>query len=840
VRLSNALFLWRVRMRARLWQECLAILGIAVGVALLFASQVASSSLQSSVARLTSGIAGDATLQLVARGPQGFPEGTLARVRHIPGVLVAAPLLEASADAVGPTGSEPVQLIGADASLSKLGGELVRHTALAPFRGIPAVVLPAPVSRSIGVGKFGQEVTFELAGHTVQIPLYAQLHASQIGPLIESPIALAPLFAVQEMTDLPARVSRVLVHSSADSEPRVRAALEALAAGRLNVESVDHDNVLFAKAAAASNQSTTLFSAVSALVGFLFAFNATLFTVPQRRRLIVDLRRDGYRPRTVIAVLLVDALALGLAASALGTALGEELSIHVLRSNPAFLSLAFTLGSPRVVDLRTIATAAAGGTLAAVLAVFTPLRDLLSRDPRAAMNTREGFSSAGAGGRWRALAGLACLTVASATLLAAPDAAIPAMVLLVGALLLELPLVLSATLALAGRLARKITSVVPHVATMELSATPARTFAIAATGAIAVFGSVAIQGAHDDLLAGLESATSEANAAAEVWVAPAGSGNLLQTTPFAPVDEAKLGRLTGVRAVRPYRSGLLDFGERRVLVIAPSRQALPMLPTGQLVTGNPQQATERVRAGGWVVLSRTLAEEQHLRVGETFTLPTPDPLRFRVAALSTNLGWAPGAIIMNAADYARAWGSTDISAFDVLLNPGVAPARAVREIRTALGPQSGLAAQSAGQHAAQQDALSRQALATLAQIATLVLIAAVLAMVAAMGAMVWERRPRLAKLKLEGVSRTQLWEMMVLESALVVGAGCLIGVVFGLYGQQLADRALADAINFPVAHSLQALTALRSLALVFAGAVAILSIPGYLAASVPAALALQD
>ena len=117
----------------------------------------------------------------------------------------------------------------------------------------------------------------------------------------------------------------------------MRAALQALAAGRLNVEAIDYEERLFAKAAAASNQSTALFSAISALVGFLFAFNAMLLTVPQRRRLIVDLRRDGYTPRTVVAVLLLDAVVLGLVACVLGLALGEELSIHLFHANAAFL-----------------------------------------------------------------------------------------------------------------------------------------------------------------------------------------------------------------------------------------------------------------------------------------------------------------------------------------------------------------------------------------------------------------------------------------------------------------------------------------------------------------------
>src|SRR5580704_6190005 len=141
MKLANAVRLYWLRLRARMVQECLAVAGIAAGVALLFASQVASTSLQSSAAQLSRGIVGSATLQLVARSPNGFPESTLQRVRHISGVRVAAPILEAGANVVGPRGSESVELIGADSSLSKLGGSLVRRTALSPFGGIGAVVL---------------------------------------------------------------------------------------------------------------------------------------------------------------------------------------------------------------------------------------------------------------------------------------------------------------------------------------------------------------------------------------------------------------------------------------------------------------------------------------------------------------------------------------------------------------------------------------------------------------------------------------------------------------------------------------------------------------------------
>jgi putative ABC transport system permease protein len=843
VKALNVLHLYRVRLRARLLQELFAVVGIAAGVALLFASQVASSSLSSSVAQLSKGIVGNATLQLIARDADGFEEGLLARVRALPGVRTAAPLWEGSANIVGPRGHASVELVGADSSLSELGGALVRHTELAPVAGVGAIVLPAPLARKIGVTKFEQEATIEVDGRVATAPLYEQLSARKIGPLVSSPIVVAPLAFAQEMAGRPGRVSRILVEPSPGREAQVRAGLVRLAGGRLNVEGADYDEKLFARAAAATNQSTALFAVISALVGFLFAFNAMLLTIPQRRRLIADLRRDGYPPRTVIAVMMFDAGVLGLLACALGLALGEEMSINLFHANPGYLSSAFAVGSQRVVSLQSVAVAVAGGMLAASVAVLSPLKEIVSRHPLAALGQQEG-TAGGGGARWTALAGCAALAAATAILLEAPKAAVVGMVFLVAALLLLLPVPLNATLALVRRLAPTIVSAVPHVAVMELRAGKARAVAIAATGAVAVFGSVAIEAAHGDLLHGLENAARDMNAATDVWVSPAGAFNLLKTTPFESTrrQQQRLEHLPGVRAVRIYRGGLLDIGERRVWVIAPPREAVPLLPASQIVEGDTARATAEVRSGGWAVVSQAIADEHHLHIGDSFPLPTPVPTTFKVAAIGTNIGWAPGAIVMNAEAFAHAWGSEEASAYSVLLAPGVSQAQGKREIERALGPPSasGLAVETAEEHSGLQRALSRQGLERLTQIATLILIAAVLAMAAAMGNMVWQRRPRLAKLKLEGFPRAELWRTILLESLLLLGVGCFSGAAFGLYGQKLLDKALANVINFPVVYSFGGYVALTSLALVTAAAVAIVAVPGYLAAGVSPAVALQD
>jgi putative ABC transport system permease protein len=838
VNVANVLHLYRVRLRARALQELFAVIGIAAGVGLLFASQIASSSLSSSVGQLNAGTVGNAKLQLTARDAHGFEEALVGRVRKLPGVKVAAPLLEVSANAFTAKGSEAVELVGADSTLAQLNGTLVRKTALTPFAGISAVVMPSPVAKRLGLHKFGESVSFQALGTTTEAALYSQLTEKQIGPLIDSPIAVSSLEYVQEASGLKGRVSRLLVEPGPGKTEAVRAELQRLAGGRLGVESANYDEQLFAKAAAATNQSTQLFAVISALVGFLFAFNAMLLTVPQRRRLIADLRRDGYTPTAVIAVLLFDAVVLGAIACAIGLVLGDELSIHLFHSNPGYLSSAFAVGTQRVVSWQSVVISLAGGMGAASVAVLSPFKDIVSRDPLAAVAIKQGRAS-GVSARLTA-AGLVCLVATLMILLAAPQQAILGMVTLIAALLALLALPLSGTLALARRLAPRIVSAVPHIAVMELRAGRARAIAIAATGAIAVFGSVAIQGAHSDLLKGLDNASHDMNAATDVWVSATGSSNLLMTDPFAPSAQAKLAALPGVRAVRLYRGGLLDYGQRRIWVIAPPVQATPLIPPTQLVEGNLARANARLREGGWAVVSLALAEEHHLKVGERVSIPSPHPSSFRVAAISTNIGWAPGAMIVNADDYARAWGSQDISAYQLLAEPGTSPTQLSREAQAALGSQSGLSAQTAQAHEDRLRSITRQGLQRLSQISDLILVAAVLAMAAAMGAMIWQRRPRLAKLKLEGFPHHELWQTIVLESLMLLGVGCFSGALFGLFGQQLLDRALNIVINYPVVSSVGVTVALVSLALVTASAVLMVAIPGWFAASVPAGLALQD
>lgn len=820
--------LYRVRLRARFVQELLAVVGIAVGVALLFASQVANTSLSGSVRQLTSGLVGNSRLQLAARGADGFDARLLRQVQALPGVRSAAPVLETPAVVVGPRGSAPVTLIGADPRFVHLGGTLLQHFSASALARQHAIALPVPTAQQVGANPL-EVIRLQVGAQSEPALLGITLQSEDIGELAHSPVALAPLAYAQQLASMPGRVSRIFVQPGVGRESEVRSALTRLVGARINVEAANHDATLFDSAAAPTSQSTSLFAAISALVGFMFAFNAMLLTVPGRRALINDLRLDGYRPRTVIEVLLFDALVLGVVSSVLGLALGDELSLRLFHASPGYLSYAFPVGTQRIVSWQSVVLAIAGGAFAACMGVLMPLRDVFGRresTARALPRVR------GPRTQLVLVAGLALLALTGGVLAFAPRAAVAGVVSLTAAMLLLLPIMLRGLLSIVERLTHNVRARAPFVAVAELRSMWARTVGIAATGAIAVFGSVAIQGAHADLQRGLDQSARDVSEAADVWVAPAGESNLLATASFRADSGTRLARLPGVRQVMLYRGGFLDYGDRRVWVSAQPREQVRMVYAHQLLRGKPALTNRRVRAGGWAVLSRAIAGEHGLRIGSYFTLPSPIPTRMRVAALSTNVGWPPGAIMINAEDYARAWGSQEASAYELITAPGSSPGAVAREVRRALGPTSGFTVETAAQREAKQRAASRQGLSRLSQISTLVLIAAVLAMAAAMGNMVWQRRARLARLKLDGFSDLSVWRTLLLESVLLAGSGCAIGALFGLFGQLLGSHAILDVTGFPVVFSFGFLLALKSLAIVTTVAVAIAAVPGFFVARV--------
>jgi putative ABC transport system permease protein len=836
-------YLYRRRLRTHRLQEMFAAAGIAVGVALVFAVQVANTSVTGSAREVVENLTGNATLQLAARSADGFDERLGVRAARLPGVRRAAPLLRVRVDLVGRGGRRAVELVGATPALAGLGGEMTQNFGEQGLQIAGGIGLTSTVADEIGATP-RQPVTLMARGETRRGAVGAVLESDTIGPLAGSRAAMTSLLRAQQLTGMRQKLSQLLIEPRPGAEGLVRQQLERLAAGRLSVLPADNEVRALSRAAEPNDQSTGLFAGIAAMVGLLFALNAMLFTSAERRRFIADLRTQGFERRQVLLLLVFEALVLGVVGSLAGLALGDVLSRLVFDEVPQYLVFAFPVGTERVVHASTVALAFGVGVLAALVASLRPMLDLRSRLPvdgvfRELGEPGEQLAPRLANGLF--LSGVALIAATTILVLLLPPVTLAGGVTLALAALLVMPAVFSWAARQVHRLSRRTHRCnMLTLAMRELRGTTTRSVALAAVGALAVYGSVAIEGAHSDLVRGLDSHTVERLSTTDLWVT--NGRNDLTTDSFRPTARtAAIERAPGIAGVRVYHSALLDVGDRRVWVIGRPPRDREVIPPSQLIDGDHTQASRMLRGSGWLAISDALGRSLGVKVGDTFRLPTPGGMvPFRVAATTTNLGWPPGAIILNRSDFARAWGANDPSALEVDLEPGVAPLEGKRVVEQTLGARSGLRVQTLDEREAQYFALGRQGLTRLTEISTLLLIAAALAVACALAATIWQRRRRLASLKIQGFDHWQLWRSLLLEAGFVIAVGCAVGTALGVYGHVLAGRYLKLTTGFPASFSLGAEQMLVALGLVAGVAYAVVAVPGYAAAKTPPRASFQE
>jgi putative ABC transport system permease protein len=840
------IYLYRRRLRAHAAQELLAGTGVAIAVALLFAALVAQGSVAGSSREVVRAVVGPASLQLRAREGAGFNQALLARVEALPGVKQAAPLLEQSATVIAQSGRHVrLALAGTDVALATLDG-LARTLpigALSP-RGIGLSRASAQALAIAGSGAGAGAVTLQMRGQANSLRVSAVLGPEAAGALSRALVAVMPLKRMQQLAGLEGRITRILVQTQPGREASVRGELEQLAGGRLTVAPADQDVSQLQQALRPSDLASKVFAAIGVLLGLLLAFNALLLTVPERRQAIADLRLTGIKRTAVVQMVLFQALCLGLAATAVGLIIGYTLSSGVFHQPTGYLAEAFTLSSGTVVGALPLLVASAGGVLATCLASAIPLLDLRRGRARDAVY-REGGVPGNAlyPNAQRRLFVAAVVLVALATLLFAsdPSAAIVSCAMLAAATVFAVPLTFAAVLRAGALLAERYQrlTILP-VALASLRASTVRSLALAATGAVALFGSVALGGSREDLLRGISTFATSYVADAPIWVTNPGDNQAADA--FDPgAGATAIARLPAVASVRAFQGGFLTLGGRRVWIIARPPGASRQVISSQILAGIAPAAVTRLGEGGWVAVSQQIASEQHTGTGGTITLPTPTgSAHYRVAATTTNLAWPPGVIFMSSADYTRAWASAAPTAVGITLRRGASAAAARSAIKAALGPASGLEVSLASARAARIDALAGEGLGQLGEISTLLLIAAVGAMAAALVSSVWQRRASLASLRLLGVKPRRLRSILALEAGLMLAAGALTGAVVGVAGQLVLDGYLRHVTGFPVARIATGARPFEIFALVLAAAFAIVAIPGWLASRVPPALALEE
>ena len=230
MRLDALVYFYRRRLRVHAVQELLAALGVAIGVALVLATTIASHSIAGSAGEVVHTVIGPATVQVRARATDGFDERLLGRVEKLPGVHRAAPILEQTATIRAPNGKYlTVDLAGR------------RHQPRRPRRSRPHAPDRHPLARRPRpLDRYRTRP--ETHQHRRATP-DRSLSTCAASPLpsrsprcsdrnvrraLASPVAVMPLADLQRLAGLRGRISRILIQVAPGREAAVRSELRAI------------------------------------------------------------------------------------------------------------------------------------------------------------------------------------------------------------------------------------------------------------------------------------------------------------------------------------------------------------------------------------------------------------------------------------------------------------------------------------------------------------------------------------------------------------------------------------------------------------------------------------
>ena len=237
-----------------------------------------------------------------------------------------------------------------------------------------------------------------------------------------------------------------------------------------------------------------------------------------------------------------------------------------------------------------------------------------------------------------------------------------------------------------------------------------------------------------------------------------------------------------VAAVDSFRSFTLPFGESAINL--GSRDFEVLSNRGQLLIKEPQDDQEAVRSAigqDAVIVSESFSLKYGKRVGNELKLTLPSgEMLFRVSAIFFDYTNDRGTVLMDSRSFTRHFGDIQPFSLAVYLHEGVSAEEARSRILTSLGNTYRVFIHT-------NSSLRREILrifdSTFAITYALELISifvAILGVASTLLTLILERRKDLAFLRLVGAEVSQIKKMVFIEALLLAGTSQAIGVLMGL------------------------------------------------------------
>lgn len=797
---------WRNAQRRPL-QSLFLVIGVAIGVAMIVAIDLANGSAERAFALGTETVTGRATHQIIG-GPTGLDEQIYTQLRREIGYRASAPVVESYVTALQ-LDAQPMRLLGidpfAEAPFRSYLGTMNQQQTPAPAYLTALMVQPNTILLSSEVAeryglKVGDALSAQVGSRRQALTIVGLLVPSDdLSRRALSGLLITDIASAQEILGRVGRLDRIdlLVENNPDGEAILQRIAASLPVSARIEQSAARSGTVNEMTAAFSLNLTAL-SLLALVVGMFLIYNTVTFSVVQRRPVLGALRALGMTRQEIYLLILLEAGILGLLGTLLGLGLGVILGRGAVQLVTQTVNDLFFVVAVREIDipLLTLVKGAVIGVAAALLAAAIPAFEATSVPPAGALKRSNIEDRTLQLLPWVSLGALALLGIGLALLLPEWNLVIAFgglfAVILGGALLtpaLTLLFMTGIQRLIAGRVG-VIGRMAPRTVTRSLSRTAVAVAALMVAVSVIIGVGVMIGSFRSTVEAWLEDVLQ-----ADIFISPPSlSANQVSTT-LEPAVISELQQLPGVLrtattrgvdvlaflqpgvADQPAQNPVVTNGTQ-VRLVALSEDLAGAKRRYRTAVGD-WQATWAVVTEGSVIINEPMANRFDLQVGDLLALQTDRGVkRFPIAGIAIDFDVRP-IVFIHDPIYRQFWEDTRISAIALHVAPGVDVEAKVSEIRAAFAGQQELLVRS--NRGTRQNALEvfDRTFAITVALQLLATLVAFIGILSTLMSLQLERSREIGILRATGMTRRQLWRLSLLETGLIGSTAGLIAMPMG-------------------------------------------------------------
>lgn len=797
---------WKQWRQHRL-RTLLTLLGIALGVSVLFAVRTANLTLLASLNVTIEKLAGKATLQIVGN-EGGFPESVWETVKDTPGVYVAQPVIEV----LGSTAYED------EGNLMIVGVDMLGDRELREYQfdeegseiADPLIALAQPdsilISRTFAERhqlKDGDKLPLYTAQGKKEFIVRGIFKPAGIGEVFDGQIAVMDVFNAQFIFGRGRNIDRIdLMNDKEVSVDELQKRLrERLPAG-LEVTRPAARGQGIENAISAMSIGMTVASFIALLVGVFIIFNTFSISVNQRWKEIGILRALGVERGKIQGMFLIEALLMGVIGSLIGVALGYFLAIGAERVMSEIAASIFSYVAtqqPPVFRFDYALTSFVIGVAASIVGAVLPAVAASRLNPILALHNIETRQRENVLGKGRLIAGVLLIILGLALIRFGPmQVGINfqfsyALLMLLGLIIL-LPKLSELTARLLRPVMDRLFGSVGVIAVDTMIQSPRRTSATVGAlmiGLMFVFSMGAYVRSYQQTVSR--------------WMDRMINSDLLISTSemarsrtyhFSPDLSATIAKLSGVKSIENARILFVPYAGDSIGLVSLEMEGWFARVNDVVEDADAGEAREKMIAGEGILASRNFASRYDLNVGDSIRLETPtDPFERPIVGLLEDYTSEKGSIFLDRALYIKFWNDNAVDMIEVNLKPGVDAGTVKMEIeRLVKGEHRAFVYTNAEYKRWVMNLIDGFFVLNYMQMAIAIIIAS-LGIINCLLISVSERKRELGVLRAIGGLRSQIGRMIMLEAACIAIVGLVVGALAGILNTYFMVRTAATMIG---------------------------------------------